>query len=233
MRRLKITTWVQVAPASLPALRKGSNRMVYQNGDHYGENTRVIELRSHASRPEELLKYLVTAPRDYDPARRTSKIIGEVTARLSAPPGTRIAWFTATGQFRTHFHAAASRNRNSIAYSADGTEAFRTIYQADVPTYTDHWHYNAAREVRLDQPAATLYVRYLGDPALNNFAIYAHCIDERLSGSSAVEVTHVWRENDKRVSKKVALDSPGEYVVETSSEPINDSIQISVPSSRR
>jgi hypothetical protein len=72
----------------------------------------------------------------------------------------------------------------------------------------------------------------LGDPALNNLAVYAHCQDNRRPAASAIEVTHTWRENNKRVSKTVSLDSPCEYVVETSGEPTDESIQIAVSSSR-
>ena len=70
LRRLKITTWVQLAPASLPALRRGRNAMRLVTGDHYGLSTRVVEVRSRASDPEELRKYLVAPPEDYDPAPR-------------------------------------------------------------------------------------------------------------------------------------------------------------------
>ena len=41
-----------------------------------------------------------------------------------------------------------------------------------VPTDMEHWHYNAAREVRLPVPTERLFVRYYGDPAVNNFRIY-------------------------------------------------------------
>ena len=68
LHRLKITTWVQLAPATLPALHKGHNAMRLVTGDHYGLPTRVMEVRSNAGSPEELQKYLVAPPEDYDPA---------------------------------------------------------------------------------------------------------------------------------------------------------------------
>lgn len=231
VRSLKITTWVQVAPASLPWLGKGKNRLELVTGDHYGGNTRILEVRSYASRPEELLKYLVEPPRDYDPQRRTSKIVGPITVRIAAPPGTRIAWFTASGQFRTHFHEAARRNRNSIAYAVDRPEQFQEIYRADVPTYVDHWHYNASREVRLASPAKAIYVRYVGDPAMNNFAVYAHCLEDRRGHSSPVRVRHTWNEDGVRKVQSLLLQRPGPYEIETRAEPTNESIEIAVPRS--
>ena len=44
LRALELTTWVQVHPASLPSLRKGTNAMRYVTGDHYGLDTQVVEL---------------------------------------------------------------------------------------------------------------------------------------------------------------------------------------------
>ena len=234
VRQMKITTWVQVAPASLPALRQGVNRMTYRTGDHYGLNTRVVEVRSRASRPEELLKYLVAPPTDYDPNRTTERIHGEATAVVQAPAGTwRIAWFTATVQFRTHFQQAARENQNTIAYSIDEGRHFETIYESDVPTYVNHWHYNAAREVRLEKPVGRLLVRYHGDPALNNFAIYAHCIADAATQLSPLHVTHVWEEDGHRKSESRILPGPGDYEIQTTVPPKNVSIEIAVPHSKR
>ncbi len=69
VRRLAITTWVQVAPAALPVFAKGRNAMEYRTGDHYGLKTRVSEIRSEAGDPGETLKYLASRPADYDPAQ--------------------------------------------------------------------------------------------------------------------------------------------------------------------
>lgn len=233
VRRMKITTWVQVAPASLPALRQGVNRMTYRTGDHYGLNTRVVEVRSRANRPDELLKYLVAPPTDYDPGRTTERIHGDATAVVQAPADTRIAWFTATAQFRTHFQQAATKNQNTIAYSIDEGRHFETIYESDVPTYVNHWHYNAAREVRLDEPVERLLVRYHGDPALNNFAIYAHCIADATMPLSPLHVTHVWEEDGERKSELRILPGPGAYEIEAAVRPRNVSVEMAVPHSKR
>lgn len=227
---LKITTWVQVAPASLPALQQGRNEMKLVAGDHYGLPTRVVEVRSRASRREELLKYLLEPPADYDPGRRTERIRGSVTVRVDPPPGTRIAWFTATGQFRTHQRQQAVRTNNRIAYAANQPEQFQVIYEAEVPTYTNHWHYNAGREVRLERPIDSLFVRYTGDPALNNFAVYAHCLPERPPARPPVVVTHRWREGGEARAFRQLLKEPATYVVTVESAPVNESIELAVPS---
>jgi hypothetical protein len=230
VRALGITTWVQVAPAALPSLRRGENRMEFRTGDHYGLPSRVVEIRSNASRPEELLKYLVTPPEDYDPARRTSRVHGPLVAKVEAPPGAKIAWFSAGASFQTHQHDAARNTRNTIAYAVDKPQDFREIYRAEVPTDNDHWNYNADREVRLDSPVRTVYVRYVGDPALNNIRIYAHCVDDQPRPASPVRVHHVWREAGVSKSKTFTLREPGPYTITCEQDPEDEAIQLMVPS---
>jgi len=230
VRSLCLTTWVQVAPASLPSLRAGENRMEYRTGDHYGLRTRVREIRSQGGDSKELLKHLVQPPADYDPARKTERIRGPIVVKVPAPPGTRIAWFTAEGSFRTHFREAARNTRNTIAYAAGTPGRFREIYRADVPADTEHWHYNAHCEVRLDNPAESVLVRYVGDPALNNFCVYAHVLDDGRRSAVPVRITHVWSEKGLRKSKTVAPEQPGPYSVLAGSEPADESIEISVSS---
>jgi hypothetical protein len=112
----------------------------------------------------------------------------------------------------------------------DKPEGFAEIYRANVPTDTEHWHYNAYREVRLPSPAERLYVQYVGDPAVNNFHIYAHCLDRARQSASPVRITHVWSEKGQRKSKSVTLAQPGPYEINTGEEPVNESVEIAVPS---
>lgn len=230
VRSLRITTWVQVAPAALPSLRQGTNRMDYRIGDHYGLQTRVMEVRSEASTPEGLLKYLVEAPDDYDPSRKTDRIRGIVTARVDAPPGTKIAWMTAGASFRTHQGEAAAQTKNSIAYAVGEPADFTEVFAADVPPYCNHWFTNADPEVRLAEPAETVFIRYVGDPALNDIRIYAHCIEDKPREPGPVTITHTWIEGVEEKTHAVTLDGPGAYDVVAEGEPTDVSIEIAVPS---
>ncbi len=233
VRRLGITTWVQAAPAALPVLVKGTNRLEYRAGDHYALSTRVLEVRSEANRPEALLKYLAEPPADYDPNRKTARIRGAAVVKVEPPPGAKIAWFSAQGSFATHQRQAARNTRNTISYAVDEPRDFREIYRAAVPTDTEHWHCNAHREVKLDRPAQRLFVRYVGDPALNNFHIYAHCLDDARRSARPVTVTHTWREGQAQRSKTVTLARPGPYEIAVGPEPVNESVELAVPSDGR
>ena len=230
VRKLSITTWVQVAPAALPSLRAGRNRMAFRSNDHYGIASRVVAVCSDTSRPDELRKHVVRMPDDHDPDRKTSRIRGELIAKVVPPPGTRIAWFTAEGSFRTHQQVAAAKTRNTIGYAVGSPRDFREIYQSEMPTDMGHWHYNASREVRLEEPVEELYVRYFGDPALNNFKIYAHCVEDRARQASPAVVTHTWTENGVERTKSFTLDAADKYEIVAGADPINKSIEIAVPS---
>jgi len=230
VRSLRLTTWVQTAPAALPALRRGKNRMEYRTGDHYGLKTRVYEVRTNASDVENLSKYLVQPPADYVPARKTDRIHGPAVLKLEAMPNTRIAWFLAGASFRTHLHQAARETRNTIAYAVGEPKDFQEIYRARVPTDTEHWHYNAHREIRLAELADRIFLRYVGDPAVNNFQIYAHCLDDGRRSAVPVVITHTWSEGGVRKTKTVSLKEPGSYEVVTGGEPVDEWIEIAVPS---
>jgi hypothetical protein len=233
VRSLRVTTWVQLHPAALPFLQKGENRMELRTGDHHGLPTEVMEIRPRAGHRDELLKYCVDPPADYDPARTTERIRGPFVIRVEAPPATRIAWFSAGASFRTYQGDAAPRTANLMAYAVGEPRDFREFYRAAVPAGNSHWHYNADREVRLDEPTKEVFLRYTGEPAVNNIRVYAHCLEDRSRGGSPLRVTHAWREKGELRTKSVTLSGAGQYTVKVEDEPTDEFIELSVPSKRK
>jgi hypothetical protein len=86
------------------------------------------------------------------------------------------------------------------------------------------------REVRLDQPVRELFVRFNGEPAVNRIRIYAHCLDDRPRASSPLVVRQVWTEDGVLKSKETRLDAPGEFEIEAGPDPVDELIELSVPS---
>ncbi len=232
VRSMEITTWVQLHPASLPSLRKGKNEMKYVTGDHYGLNGHVVEIRTNGSDREDFLKYLHEPPASYDHKRSTSRAQGSFIAKIAAPPGMKIAWFSGGGNFNAHQGGAATQTKNAMAWAADDPKDFKEFYRAEVPAGQSHWHYNADVEVKLDAPAKTVYLRYVGDPGVNNLRIFAHCVEDAPPAPSPVRITHAWKEKGVLKTKVVNLEKPGPYEVTTDDDPVDDSIEIAVPSSR-
>lgn len=233
VRALEITTWIQVHPASLPSLRKGRNEMRYVTGDHYGLDTRVMEIRTNGSDRADFLKYLSEPPQDFDPARTTRRARGPFTAKVTAPPGARVAWFSAGGSFMAHQGEAAHRTKNAMAWSAQESGGFREFYRADVPAGQSHWHYNADVEVKLDTPLKTVFIRYTGDPGVNNLRIFAHCVEDTPSTRSPVTITHAWREKGELKTSTVTVQKPAPYEVTAEGDPVDEYVELSVPSGAR
>ena len=204
--------------------------MRYVTGDHYGLPTRVVEIRTNGSDREDLLKWCSEPPKNFDPNRKTARAQGPFVVKVQAPPGAKIAWFSGGGNFCAQQGAAAPNTKNSMAWAADEPKDFKEFYKAQVPAGQNHWHYNADVELKLDQPAKTVFLRYVGDPGVNNLRIYAHCLDDVPPAPGPIHITHAWTENGARKTKTVVLDKPGSYEVTVEAEPADESIEMAVPS---
>ena len=117
-----------------------------------------------------------------------------------------------------------------MAYATEQPRDFTEFYTADVPNGQGHWHYNSDRIVKLDSPARRLFLRYTGDPGVNNIRIYTHSIDDRSNGSSPVLLTHAWKEAGALKRQTVTLNETGSYEIKTDADPENVSIEMSIES---
>ncbi|MEK7399082.1 MAG: hypothetical protein AAB116_19270, partial [Candidatus Poribacteria bacterium] len=71
LESMRIQTWVQVAPASLPRLRKGLNHLKFKLYDKHGlPTTQWLQIPNMGDR-KEMSRYWVKEPEDYDPKRFT------------------------------------------------------------------------------------------------------------------------------------------------------------------
>ncbi len=179
--------------------------------------------------PEDLKKHLIKMPDDYDPARNTSRIRGDVIMRISAPEGMRIAWFTTGATFRTYQGEQATKTDNRIAYSVYGPADFKEIYKSSVPTWVNHWRYNWDEEVILDTPADQVYVKFTGNPGLNTIRACLHLLPKNPPKCN-IRIEHGFKIGGQLLSEVVDLDKPGNYSVDCDTEPENVFIEISVPS---
>jgi hypothetical protein len=152
LRSLEITTWVQVHPASLPALRKGTNTMQLVAGDHYDLQTRVLEIRPSMARPDEFLKSWLSHPRTMiPPGARVA--CAERSSSKWWHRQTQDCWFSAEASFETHQGAAARTRATPLPTPRMNPGRF-----ADLPRGCAHRPKPLALQrgsrVRLDSPAA-------------------------------------------------------------------------------
>ena len=239
VRSLKITSWVQLAPAALPAIKAGDNSFSLKTGDHYGLPTRVLSIQPNSTDENAFLHYLLRPPKNYDPTSRSARAQGALVARLPSLPRTRIAWFSAGASFAMGVGPDARPPLNSISYAVNAPRDYRPLFvdgPAGVnpisrPTPSSHWHYNVDREQRLDPPASAVYVRYEGNPALNAYRLFAHCLDEAPRPPTPLIVKHQWMEAGALKEQAQTL-APGvdQYQVTAGADPVNVAIELSVPS---
>jgi hypothetical protein len=229
IKSITIDTWVQVAPISLPRLKKGKNHLQYDLGDRYGLITIPMLVKPNTADPADLQKHLVAMPEDYDPQRHTCRINGDAVLRLTAPEGMRIAWLSAGATFRTYQGQQANRTDNRIAYSVGQPADFKEIYKSSVPTWTNHWRCNWDTDIVLDKPAEQVFVKYTGNPGLNVIRACLHLLPKQAPKSN-LQIVHGFSINGQVQTRTIKLDKPDDYIIECESEPENIFIEITVPS---
>ncbi len=229
VKSLTIDTWVQVAPISLPKLRKGTNHLKYETGDSYGLSTVPLLVQPNTAEPSDLKKYLVDMPKDYDPKRDTCRIRGDAVLRLAAPTDTKIAWLSVGATFRTYQGEQARKTDNRIAYAIGEPKGFKEIYKSSVPTWVNHWRYNWDTDILLDKPAEVIYVKYTGNPGLNVIRACLHLVDNR-PAKTRIRVVHGYIIDGLPHRTTVNLAQPTSYTVTCNGEPENTFIEIGIPS---
>ncbi len=229
LRAMAVATWVQVAPISLPRLKRGANRCRYAIGDRYDRLTVPQFVAPNVADPEDLKKYVLAMPGDYDLNRRTARIRGDVILKLEAPPGMLIDWFTAGACFTTHQNQGAKNTDNRIAYAVGTPENFLEIYKADVPAWVNHWRYQWDQDVLLEKPAKQAFVKYTGMPAVNVLRATVHLRPRRMP-QKAIRITHAYTVDGDLIERIVERKQPGAYTITVEGEPENVFIRMAVPS---
>jgi len=171
-------------------------------------------------------------PADYGPNRHTCRIRGEVIVRLTAPPRTKISWFTIGGTFRTHQGQQAKRTDNRVAYATGQPDNFREIHRSQVPTWVNHWRYNWDDDVVLPKPADVVYVKYTANTGLNTIRACLHLLPQQASETD-LKVVHRYRLNGQLRETERQLTGPCTYTVDCDGEPENISIKLEVPHGKR
>lgn len=230
LRSLRLRTWVQVTPISLPRLKRGTNHLRFRVGDRYGLPTLPwMQIPNMGSR-EEMSRYWVQEPQDYDPERFTARLRGEMELLFSAPPGCQIQWLSLGGYFSTYQREAAAQTRNEIWYALDESDEWQLAYRAQVPTWHSHWHYAYDQEVWLNSPADRVRVRYVGRPGVNGVRINLHCLQPGEVPEQSLRVTHGFKMGGQLYEKHFSFDRSTEYTLECPEEPEDVFIRMEVPS---
>ena len=229
LRAMTVESWVQVAPISLPRLKRGLNRCRFEIGDRYGNQTRPLFVLPNVADPNDLARYVVEMPKDYDLDRQTARIRGDVILKLAAPQGTAIDWLTAGACFNTYQNAEASRTDNRIAYALEHPWDFAEVYKADLPPWVNHWRYQWDEDIRLEKKAKVVYLKYTGQPGVNVLRATLH-LAPACDPRQAIRITHAYRVGGELIQQQFPMDRPGDYTVQVDGDPENVFIRMAVPS---
>lgn len=223
---LSVRTWVQVAPASLPQLQQGVNHLRLKMGDKHGLATTPWMQTPNMANRDEMSRYWTRQPEDYAPDRFQQRVKGEMELLFAAPPGRQIEWMSLGGFFGAYLRDAAPRTKNEIWYAAGTTGQWKRVYQANVPTWNNHWHYAFDQEIMLDAPLDTVRVRYVGAPGVNGVRVNLHSARQRAAPSQAIIVTHGYKMDGKLLRRRFRFDRPTEYTLTCPQTPENVFIQL-------
>jgi hypothetical protein len=221
---LKITTWVQLAPGSLPAVQTGANRFQLRTGDPFGEPTRAVVVTANTSNENSFLRPVIHPPKQFEPESQTARVIGPFTLRLGTPYSAKVAWFTVGGTFA-----------NDPA--APQTAAARGFAPLELPALSAAHggaNYHVDRRVRLDAPANSVYLSVEGQPALNQLRATAHVLPDRPTVRSPLVITHRWTEAGAAKEHIVTTAAATEtYAFDAGADVVNQAIELRVDGTPR
>jgi len=238
-----LRTRIQLNPRTLPALAAGRNNLVYTAGP-------AIVRSSIEAEPSQVTNARYVSDGAQGFWLPVSEGTGEVVFRLSAPDRAPLVGFDAGGRFldlssglapdkftaevRKVAAVPATRAAASIAWSKSPDGPFQTIWEYDPRL---KWKDGIAIDRTLLWPevdrhvavsgAPEVYVRYqVRDLAIDDFRL---AVETGGRGDSALEVTHVWRENGtaKTFAQRIPAGSSAyRYAVEIpqSAKVVNDAI---------
>jgi hypothetical protein len=228
---LRLGTWTQLAPASLPRLTRGLNRLSFVWGDRRREPTEMASLEPNFSDPADLQRWGVETDGKYDPADVSARVRGPVTLQVTAPPGQELRWLHVGGSFNAHHGDAKQPDR--LLFSLDPSTGWKLLRQERPPDWVQHWYYNLESDLELSRPAPSVWLRLDPAVAVNGLRVYTHSAREDAEQLGPVLVTHTYRAGGKEHRASFRFAKPQPYEIFCEDDPENVTVTMSVPSRKK
>jgi hypothetical protein len=233
VKSLKITTWVQLAPGSLPAVQTGANRFQLRTGDAFGEPTRAVVVTANTANENSFLRPVIHPPKQFEPESRTARVVGPFTLRLGTPYSAKVAWFTIGGTFAND-PAAPQTATARIGYVTGQPVGFAPLELPTLSAMHGGTNYHIDRRVRLDAPANSVYFSLEGQPALNQLRATAHVLPDRPTMRSPLVITHRWTEAGAAREHTVTTAAATEtYTFDAGADVVSEAIELRVDGTPR
>ncbi|KPK85620.1 MAG: hypothetical protein AMJ81_03250 [Phycisphaerae bacterium SM23_33] len=253
LRSFQTRLWFMVSPHSLPALKNaGDNRMRLHCGDRYGLHTRPIMIEYRTDDPRSISAAHAAENLRHDPSDWVRLFPADaakpwqVTYRLSAPRGGKMAWLRAYSIIQGRKPGEdydGTPAKIEIAESPDGP--WQTIAERQIVEDPHGWHFGVFGEGRLSGRSRNAYIRFSAKKGAHGFRVMGHYLPAcgKQAGVPAgepapLEVEHAWYEVHPDVGRRLHRHSQTitgdqhEYVVHCEHEPHDVSITLRVPSAK-
>jgi len=231
LKALKVTTWVQVAPGLLPAVRTGNNAFTLKTGDADGRPTLPFVIDASTADENGFLRPVIRPPQEFNPGHASRRVVGPFTARIAALPQTRIVAFHVGGSFACDPQNVADAEAK-IGYALQRPAGFQPLDLPKLPADQSYEHYHIDIPVTLNEPASAVYVQCEGKPALNQLCLSARCVRNAPPRPSPLRIIHRWTEGGTAREHSVELVDQGHYEFDAGNDGVNDSIEMRVASGR-
>jgi len=257
LEELRLTTWTQLAPMSLPRLKAGVNRLRFVCGDKHGWQSEVMAIEPEFSDPADMERWGVKVEGEYQPQERTARAQGPVTMKVDALAGTELRWMHVGAAFNARRESRAGgkllpHQADRILYAVEAAGPWQLLQEETPPEWNQprgggppaplHWYYNLEAELVLEEPAASVWLRLEPATAVNGLRVYAHCQPVGPAGegevgaeegAARVVVTHAYRVGGELGTRSFEFDAPRDYQICCDGEPENAYVRVEAPSRRK
>lgn len=229
VKHLKLTTWFQTSPRSLPPLESGANAYQLLTNDEYGLPTRAFTPPISTRDDNAFLAPVIRPPRGLQAGDAKERVTGPFTLRITPPLGTQLAWFRLGGRL------AVVKDQPALSAIELGTAVLQPLGFEPIPVQpvpADHLGSDRQidRTIRFDEPVPAAYARVEGRPALNDLRVTAYGIDPTSREWTPWTITHRWREGDQTQERTqpVAADT-STYTVTAGAGAVMESLEFYRP----
>lgn len=229
VKHLKLTTWFQTSPRTLPALTSGANRFQLLTNDEYGLPTRSFTPPISTRDDNAFLAPVIRPPRGLQAGNATERVVGPFTLRITPPLGTQLAWFRLGGRF------AVVKDQPALSAIELGTAVSQPLGFEPIPIApTPPDHHGADRQIdrviRYDEAVPAAYVRVEGRPALNDLRVMVYGVDPTPQVWTPWTITHRWREGELAKEHVLAVTAETtDYEVRAGNAPVVEALEFFRP----
>jgi len=233
LRRFAFEGYVMVAPASLPRLVAGANRMELRTGDRRAQCTTPWTVPVDFRTEQALKKHLIGLDRGtFAPGKRKRVCLIprdseslQAVFRIAAPDERVFTWAYAIVTVPEGPVELPPRQA-TLEWSADGIRWTQCAALA-IPHTSLQWDASIDGDIVPPQPARALWLRVTSDTGIGACEFTGHLAHHQPLGR--LQIIHRWREGQQQREFIVPQDA-NEYHVTCGSDPRDHAIEMRVPS---